>query len=83
MNLKNLIERRKKHCFWLLLQEKEKHYYESIIKNIFPLTNIIGILSLKIKEKIVASFERIKQISNYHQFLQKSNWNFLKKFSNF
>ena len=71
MNLKNLVEIRKKQCFWILVQEKEKYYYESIIKNIFPLTNMIGVLSLKIKEKIVTSFERIQQIPKFHQFLQK------------
>ena len=65
--LKNLFLLRKKEAFFQILLIKETHQYESIIKNIVPLTNIFSLLNSKIKQKVINSFEKIKNFSSKTQ----------------
>ena len=71
LNLRNLIINRKKHCFFILAAAKENSHYESIIKNIVPLTNMSGLISIKLKENLIISFERILQTSQNSSFLKR------------
>ena len=65
--LKNLFLLKKKEAFFQVLIIKETQQYESIIKNIVPLTNIFSLLNSKIKQNVINSFEKIKNFSSKTQ----------------
>lgn len=77
--LKKICLLRKKEAFFQVFLMKETHQYESIIKNIVPLTNIFSLLNLKIKQNVINSFEKIKNFSSKTLIFPIKNRNPFKK----
>jgi len=58
--LKNLLRSKKKETFVQLHIARENFHYESIIKNILPLTNAISFFNIKIKHNLIYSFDKLR-----------------------